>query len=97
MPHLAEELWSLLHPGADMLVAELPWLEADPALLKAETVTLALQVLGKLRGTIEVAADADEATIFSLAEGDENVQRSIAGRPIRKRIHVPGRVVNFVV
>ncbi|RYJ02077.1 MAG: leucine--tRNA ligase, partial [Acetobacteraceae bacterium] len=97
MPHLAEELWSLLQPGADMLVAELPWLEADPALLKAETVTLALQVLGKLRGTIEVAADADEATIFSLAEGDENVQRSIAGRPIRKRIHVPGRVVNFVV
>ena len=97
MPHLAEELWSLLRPGEDVLVAELPWLEADPALLRAETVTLALQVLGKLRGTIEVAADADEATIFSLAEGDENVQRSIAGRPIRKRIHVPGRVVNFVV
>ena len=51
----------------------------------------------QLRGTIEVAADADEATIFSLAENDENVQRFIAGRPIRKRIHVPGRVVNFVV
>ncbi len=97
MPHLAEELWSLLRPGEDALVAELPWLEADPALLKAETLTLAVQVLGKLRGTIEVAADADEATIFSLAENDENVQRFIAGRPIRKRIHVPGRVVNFVV
>jgi leucyl-tRNA synthetase len=97
MPHLAEELWSLLRPGEETLVAELPWLEPDPALLKAETVTLAVQVLGKLRGTIEVATDADEATIFSLAEGDENVQRSIAGRPIRKRIHVPGRVVNFVV
>jgi leucyl-tRNA synthetase len=97
MPHLAEELWSLLRPGEDRLVAELPWLEADPALLKAETLTLAVQVLGKLRGTIEVAADADEATVFSLAENDENVQRFIAGRPIRKRIHVPGRVVNFVV
>ncbi|MDB5372238.1 MAG: leucine--tRNA ligase [Belnapia sp.] len=97
MPHLAEELWSLLRPQDAALVAELPWLEADPALLKAETVTLALQVLGKLRGTIEVAADADEATILALAEADENVQRSIAGRPIRKRIHVPGRVVNFVV
>ncbi|MDN3565654.1 leucine--tRNA ligase [Paeniroseomonas aquatica] len=97
MPHLAEELWSLLRPDEETLVAELPWLEPDPALLKAETVTLAVQVLGKLRGTIEVATDADEATIFSLAEGDENVQRSIAGRPIRKRIHVPGRVVNFVV
>ncbi|NOG70077.1 leucine--tRNA ligase [Roseicella sp. DB1501] len=97
MPHLAEELWSLLQPGETALVAELPWLEADPALMQTETVTLAVQVLGKLRGTIEVAVDADEATIFALAEAEENVQRSIAGKPIRKRIHVPGRVVNFVV
>ncbi|MBL6457545.1 leucine--tRNA ligase [Belnapia sp. T6] len=97
MPHLAEELWSLLRPGEDELVANFPWPEADPALLKAETLTLAVQVLGKLRGTIEVPADADEATIFAQAEAEENVQRSIAGRPIRKRIHVPGRVVNFVV
>jgi leucyl-tRNA synthetase len=97
MPHLAEELWSLLRPGEDALVAELPWLEPDPALLRAETITLAVQVLGKLRGTIEVAVGADEATIFALAEAEENVQRSIAGKPIRKRIHVPGRVVNFVV
>ncbi|MBC4014137.1 leucine--tRNA ligase [Siccirubricoccus deserti] len=97
MPHLAEELWSLLRPGEGALVAELPWLDADPALLKAETVTLAVQVLGKLRGTIEVAVDADEATIFALAEAEENVARSLAGRSIRKRIHVPGRVVNFVV
>ena len=97
MPHLAEELWSLLRPAEDALVAQLPWLDADPALLQAETVTLAVQVLGKLRGTIEVAVGADEATIFALAEAEENVQRSIAGKPIRKRIHVPGRVVNFVV
>ncbi|MCO6415290.1 leucine--tRNA ligase [Siccirubricoccus sp. KC 17139] len=97
MPHLAEELWSLLRPGEAKLVAELPWPEADPALLRAETLTLAVQVLGKLRGTIEVPVDADEATIFALAEAEENVARSIAGRSIRKRIHVPGRVVNFVV
>jgi leucyl-tRNA synthetase len=97
MPHLAEELWSLLRPGEDRLVAQLPWLEADPALLQAESLTLAVQVLGKLRGTIEVPVDADEATIFALAEAEVNVQRTIAGKPIRKRIHVPGRVVNFVV
>ena len=78
-------------------MAQLPWLEPDPALLKAESLTLAVQVLGKLRGTIEVPIDADEATIFALAEAEENVQRTIAGKPIRKRIHVPGRVVNFVV
>jgi leucyl-tRNA synthetase len=97
MPHLAEETWSLLRPGAAELVAELPWPEADPALLRADSVTLAVQVLGKLRGTIEVPVDADEATVFRLAEAEENVQRAIAGKPIRKRIHVPGRVVNFVV
>ncbi len=97
MPHLAEEIWSLLRPGEARLVAELPWLEADPELLAAETMTLAVQVLGKLRGTIEVPVGADEATIFAAAEAEENVARTLAGRPIRKRIHVPGRVVNFVV
>ncbi len=97
MPHLAEELWSLLRPGSAELVAELPWLDADPALLKADSLTLAVQVLGKLRATIEVAVDADEATIFAAAEAEENVQRALEGRPIRKRIHVKGRVVNFVV
>ena len=97
MPHLAEELWSLLRPGETALVAELSWPEADPALLKAETVTLAVQVLGRLRGTIEVPVDAAEADIFAAAEAEENVKRAIGGRPIRKRIHVPGRVVNFVV
>ena len=96
MPHLAEELWSLLRPGAG-LVAQLPWLESDAALAKADSLTLAVQVLGKLRSTISVPVGADEATIFAAAEAEENVQRAIAGRPIRKRIHVPGRIVNFVV
>ncbi|MBS7810622.1 leucine--tRNA ligase [Roseococcus pinisoli] len=96
MPHLAEELWSTLRPGAG-LVAQLPWLEADPELLKAETVTLAVQVLGKLRGTIEVAVDASDEVVFAAAEAEENVQRAIAGKPIKKRIHVKGRVVNLVV
>jgi len=96
MPHLAEELWSGLRPGAG-LVAQLPWLEADPALLKAETVTLAVQVLGKLRGTIEVAVDAPDEAVFAAAEAEENVQRALGGKPIRKRIHVKGRVVNLVV
>ena len=97
MPHLAEELWAMLRPGEAALVAELPWLEADPALLTAETVTLAVQVLGKLRATIEVPAGADEAAVLAQAEAEENVRRAIGDRPIRKRIHVPGRVVNFVV
>jgi leucyl-tRNA synthetase len=97
MPHLAEEMFRLLNPDSAELVAELPWPEADPALLVAETVTLAVQVLGKLRGTIEVAVGETEDTIFALAEAEENVQRALGGKPVKKRIHVPGRVVNFVI
>ncbi len=97
MPHLAEEAWSVLRPGDAALVAQLPWPEAEPSLLVAETVTLAVQVLGKLRATIEVPAGASEEAIFAAAEAEENVQRALGGKPIRKRIHVPGRVVNLVV
>jgi leucyl-tRNA synthetase len=97
MPHLAEEVFAALQPGGTALVAELPWPEADPALLKAETVTLAVQVLGKLRATIEVALGLSDAEIFALAEAEENVQRALGGKPVKKRIHVPGRVVNLVV
>ncbi|MBW6399215.1 leucine--tRNA ligase [Roseomonas sp. HJA6] len=97
MPHLAEECWSMLRPGETALVAQMTWPEADPALLKAESITLAVQVLGKLRATIEVPVGASEETIFAAAEAEENVQRAIAGKLIRKRIHVPGRVVNLVV
>ena len=58
MPHLAEEVFLRLHPAGGHLVAELPWPEADPALLVAESVTIAVQVMGKLRGTIEVPPDS---------------------------------------
>ena len=58
MPHLAEEVYNRLHPSAATLVADLPWPEADPDLLVAETVTIAVQVMGKLRGTIAVPPDA---------------------------------------
>ena len=97
MPHLAEEVWSLLRPQDTSLVAELPWPEADPALLVTESITLAVQVLGKLRSTIEVPVGATEAEIFAAAEAEENVKRAIGDKPIKKRIHVPGRVVNFVI
>jgi leucyl-tRNA synthetase len=94
MPHLAEELWHGL--GGHGLVAQLPWPEADPALLVADTVTLAVQVLGKLRATIEVPADATDEQVFALAEAEPNVIRALDGKPVKKRIHVKGRVVNLV-
>jgi leucyl-tRNA synthetase len=64
--------------------------------MAAETIRLAVQVSGKLRATIEVPVGADEAAIFAAAEAEENVIRALDGKPIRKRIHVPGRIVNLV-
>jgi leucyl-tRNA synthetase len=65
--------------------------------LVAESVTLAVQVLGKLRSTIEVPVGASEEAIFAAAEAEENVRRALGDKTIKKRIHVPGRVVNFVI
>jgi leucyl-tRNA synthetase len=97
MPHLAEEIYSRLFPGSFHLVAELTWPEADPALLAAESVTIAVQVMGKLRGTIEVPPDAPAELVLEVAEADPNVAKALEGKRIVKRVHVPNRIVNFVV
>ena len=96
MPHLAETMLALLEPGT-ALAAERAWPEADPALLAARQVTIAVQIMGKLRGTIETAPDEAADRVLALAEAEPNVQRLLEGRRIVKRIHVPGRIVNFVV
>jgi len=96
-PHLAEEVQSMLAPGRQALLCDQPWPEADPALVAAETVTLAVQVMGKLRATVALPPGADAATAIAAAEADPNVARLLAGRRVVKRIHVPDRIVNFVV
>jgi leucyl-tRNA synthetase len=96
MPHLAEEVHARLHPGRDTLVVELPWPEADEALTAAESITIAVQILGKLRGTIEVAPGAGEAAVLEAAAAEPNVARQLEGKRVVKRIYVPGRIVNFV-
>ena len=97
MPHLAEEVYARLYPDAGRLVAELPWPDADPALLIADAVTIAVQVMGKLRGTIAVPPDTAADTVIAAAEAEPNVARALEGRRVVKRIHVPNRIVNFVV
>ncbi|MBV8523793.1 MAG: leucine--tRNA ligase [Acetobacteraceae bacterium] len=97
MPHLAEEINTRLNPASGMLVAEMPWPEADPDLVAADTVTIAIQVMGKLRGTITAAPGADPNSVISAAMAEPNVARALAGKRIVKQIHVPGRIVNFVV
>lgn len=96
MPHLAEELLALLEPD-DTLAALRAWPDADPALLAARRVTIAVQIMGKLRGTIEALPDEAADTVIAAAEAEPNVARSLEGRRVVKRIHVPNRIVNFVV
>jgi leucyl-tRNA synthetase len=97
MPHLAEELYARLHPESHTMVAEQPWPEPDPALLATESVTIAVQVMGKLRGTITVPPDAEPGRVLAAAAAEPNVARLLSGKRILKRVHVPNRVVNFVV
>jgi leucyl-tRNA synthetase len=97
MPHLAEEIFARLHPEKARVVADLPWPEPDPTLLAADQVTIAVQVMGKLRGTIAVPPGAPAGEVIAAAEAEPNVARALSGRRVLKRIHVPDRIVNFVV
>jgi len=94
MPHLAEDLLALLEPGGLPAVRR-AWPKADPAWLAVQSVTIGVQVMGKLRGTISVPPDAPAEQVLALAEAE--VARSIEGKRIVKRIHVPNRIVNLVV
>jgi leucyl-tRNA synthetase len=95
-PHVSHALWQALGHG-EALIEDVPFPTADPAALVRATLTLAVQVNGKLRATIEVAADADKAAVETQALADPAVQKSIAGQGIRKVIVVPGKIVNIVV
>jgi leucyl-tRNA synthetase len=94
-PHMAEELWSRL--GHSTPLAHGPFPHADPAYLVDDTVEYPVQVNGKVRGRVVVAADADEDTLKAAALGDEKVQAFLAGATPRKVIVVAGRLVNLVV
>ncbi len=94
-PHLGEELWHRLGHGESLTYA--PWPEVDEAYLKEEEIEIAVQVMGKLRGTVTVAADASKEDVLDAARAEENVARYLAEGTVRKEIFVPGRLVNFVV
>ncbi|HTP50457.1 MAG TPA: leucine--tRNA ligase [Anaeromyxobacteraceae bacterium] len=98
-PHLAEELWhEVLGPASrELLLAECPWPAFDPALVAADSVTIAVQVNGKLRGEVQVSVAAAENEVRALAEREERVRAHLAGKTVRKVIFVPKRLINFVV
>jgi leucyl-tRNA synthetase len=94
-PHMAEELW--LRLGHTTSLAHGPFPQADPAYLVDDTVEYPVQVNGKVRGRVVVAADADQDTLKAAALADEKVQAFLAGATPRKVIVVAGRLVNLVV
>jgi leucyl-tRNA synthetase len=94
-PHLAEELWQRL--GHEESLAYAPWPAVNEDHLKEDTVEIAVQVNGKVRGSIAVAPDAEKETVLATAKQDENVARHLDGKTMRREIYVPGRIVNFVV
>jgi leucyl-tRNA synthetase len=94
-PHVAEELWSIL--GRDGTLAHGPFPVADERYLVAETIEYPIQVNGKVRSRITVAADAGDEQVRAAALADEKIEAALAGREPRKLIVVPGRLVNVVV
>jgi len=97
VPHISHGLWSALAATDAKAVVDAPWPAADPTALERDMIELVVQVNGKVRGRVSVAADSDRAALESAAVADENAQRFIAGKPVRKVIVVPGKLVNIVV
>ncbi len=95
MPHLAEQAWEMI--GETGLIAEAAWPLVDPLLLIEDEVTIAIQVLGKLRDTITVPKGLPKEALEALALASDKVQRALGGKEVRKVIVVPDRLVNFVV
>jgi leucyl-tRNA synthetase len=95
IPHVTHALWTEL--GHSTALVDERWPAHDPAALVQDSLTYAVQVNGKLRATIEVAADAAEATIREAALADENVRKFVGDQPVKKVIVVPRKLVSVVV
>jgi leucyl-tRNA synthetase len=94
MPHIAEELWSIL--GSETMVADSPWPHADETLLVEDTVTIAVQVRGKVRGTVDLPQNAGQDDAEAAALALPTVIAALDGKSARKIIYVPNRIINVV-
>ena len=94
MPHLAEEAWAAV--GEQGLIADAAWPPVDPALLVEDQVTVAIQVMGKLRDTVTVPKGLPREELEALALASDKVQRALDGKAVKKVIVVPDRLVNLV-
>jgi len=94
-PHIAEELWEVL--GGKGFVIDQKWPTFDPAFIKTDTLTIAVQVNGKVRGEIEIPADASKEDVLKAAKDQPNVRKFLEGSALKKEIYVAGKLVSLVV
>jgi leucyl-tRNA synthetase len=94
MPHLAESCWQAL--GHDALVVDESWPKADPDLIRSDSITIAVQVNGKVRGTMEIARGMEKPLVEAAALSLEPVSRALEGKAPKRVIIVPDRIVNIV-
>jgi len=95
VPHLCAELWELTkHPTP---LAEVLWPEYDDEAVREEAITIVVQVKGKVRSQLQVTPDASEADLEKMALADEKVQKFLEGKPVRKVIVVPNKLINIVI
>lgn len=95
-PHVVEEIWENLAMGEGFACAQ-AWPQYDPELCKDATVEIAIQVNGKIKARLNIAADAVEAVVLEAAQSDAHVQAALAGKTLLKALYVKGRLVNLVV
>jgi leucyl-tRNA synthetase len=94
-PHIADELWHLL--GNTGSVHRQTWPDFDPQALIVDEITLVIQIMGKMRGSIQVPAQADKTELEKYARESEVALRYLEGKEVKKVIIVPGKLVNFVL
>jgi leucyl-tRNA synthetase len=95
VPHFAEELWARL--GHSQTLLKEPWPRYDASALKADKVTVVVQINGKLRGKAELSPEASEAEVMQVVREDSKIQQYLEGKQIAKTIFVPGKLLNLVV
>ena len=95
IPHVTHELWHQL--GHETALIHEPWWKPDPEALVQDHIEISVQVNGKMRARVGVPADATQEVAITAAKADANVQKFMEGKPVKKAIYVPGKLVNIVV
>jgi len=93
-PHLAEEMWARM--GKNTLIVKESWPLGDPSLAQDDVVTIAVQICGKMRGTIEMPKDSAKEDVETMAMSLDNVKRQLEGKTVKKVIVVPNKIINIV-